>query len=223
MFTLLFISSIIYFYILNNKLSPSIIKYSNNKMKRLGIEVLRNVGLKEVNELVKNKELYVINKNNDGDIESIDFNTALLNEALLKVAKNARKRLKEIELEQNFPEEFYIKTKNNRLKEGIVFEVPLGLLSNNIFFNSFGPKIPIRVNYLGNVSLDVKSRVTNYGINNALIEIYVYIEVIQEVVIPFKTKEEVLSSEIPIIIQVVKGNGLSYINGLNNSYSLPLN
>lgn len=224
MSSILFISISIYFYILDKDLNPAIIKYSNNKMKRLGIEILRNVGLKEVNELIKSNELYVINKNNKGEIESIDFNTALLNEALLTVAKKARKRLKEIELEQNFPEEFYLKTKNNKLKQGIIFEVPLGLLSNNVFFNSFGPKIPIRVNYLGNVSLDVKSRVTNYGVNNALVEIYIYIEVIQEVVIPFQTKEEVLSSEIPIIIQVVKGNNFSYINGLNNnSYSLPLN
>ena len=89
-----------------------------------------------VNELIKTNELYVINKNSKGEIESIDFNTALLNEALLKVAQNSRKRLKEIELEQNFPEEFYIKTKNNKLKKGIIFEVPLGLASNNIFFNS---------------------------------------------------------------------------------------
>ncbi len=220
----IFISSTIYFYFLSYRLTPTIIKYSNNKMKRLGIEVLRNVGLKEVNELIKSNELYVINKNNKGEIESIDFNTALLNEALLNVAKNSRKRLKEIELEQNFPEEFYINTKNKKIKNGIVFEVPLGLFSNNVFFNSFGPKIPIKVNYLGNVSLDVKSRVTNYGINNALVEIYVYIEVIQEVVIPFQTKEEVISSEIPIIIQVVKGNNFSYINGLNNNnYSLPIN
>ena len=223
MFSIILLSIIIYFYTLNIKLTPIIIKYSNNKIKRLGIEVLRSVGLNEVNELIKNNELYTINKNNKEEIESINFNTSLLNEALLKIAKNSRKRLKEIELEQNFPEEFYLRTKSNKLRKGIIFEVPLGLASNNIFFNSFGPKIPIRVNYLGNVSLDVKSRVTNYGINNALVEIYIYIEVMQEVVIPFQIKEDIISSEIPIIIQVVKGNNMSYINGLNNSYSLPLN
>lgn len=223
MSSIILLSIIIYFYTLNIKLTPIIIKYSNNKIKRLGIEVLRSVGLNEVNELIKNNELYTINKNNKEEIESINFNTSLLNEALLKIAKNSRKRLKEIELEQNFPEEFYLRTKSNKLRKGIIFEVPLGLASNNIFFNSFGPKIPIRVNYLGNVSLDVKSRVTNYGINNALVEIYIYIEVMQEVVIPFQIKEDIISSEIPIIIQVVKGNNMSYINGLNNSYSLPLN
>lgn len=223
MSSIILLSIIIYFYTLNIKLTPIIIKYSNNKIKRLGIEVLRSVGLNEVNELIKNNELYTINKNNKEEIESITFNTSLLNEALLKIAKNSRKRLKEIELEQNFPEEFYLRTKSNKLRKGIIFEVPLGLASNNIFFNSFGPKIPIRVNYLGNVSLDVKSRVTNYGINNALVEIYIYIEVMQEVVIPFQIKEDIISSEIPIIIQVVKGNNMSYINGLNNSYSLPLN
>ncbi len=183
MSSIILLSIIIYFYTLNIKLTPIIIKYSNNKIKRLGIEVLRSVGLNEVNELIKNNELYTINKNNNEEIESINFNTSLLNEALLKIAKNSRKRLKEIELEQNFPEEFYLRTKSNKLRKGIIFEVPLGLASNNIFFNSFGPKIPIRVNYLGNVSLDVKSRVTNYGINNALVEIYIYIEVMQEVVI----------------------------------------
>ena len=49
--------------------------------------------LRAVYEYLEGKELFVVTKNKSDEIESIDFNTALLNEALLKVAKKSRKRL----------------------------------------------------------------------------------------------------------------------------------
>ena len=85
-----------------------------------------------------------------------------------------------------------------------------------------GPKIPVKVKYSGNVGLDVKTKVSEYGLNSALIEVYVYVEVTQRTIIPFQSKDIKLTSEIPIIMKVVKGKIPSYISGINKNYSLPM-
>lgn len=210
----------VFLYVLNKRAMPVIMSYANAKTKRLGIEVLRNVGLKDVNKLIKNEELFKIIKNNNGEIESIDFNTSALNDALILVAKSSRKKLKEIEEGKNLPEELYHNISNNKLKKGIIYEIPLGVASNNNLFKNIGPKIPVKIEYTGNVGLDVKSRVKPYGLNSALIEIYIYVEVTQITILPFQSKEEKLTSEIPIVMKVIKGTIPNYLSGTN---SIPIN
>lgn len=217
-----FLFSFLFLYILNKIAMPVILEYANIETKRMSIEVLRGVGLNEVNMLLKDKELFVMNKNNEGEIESIDFDTILINETLLVIAKNVRKRLKEVEKGENLPDEVYFDRDISKLKKGIVFEVPTGIIFKNSFLTNLGPSIPVKIKYLGNVGLDIKTSVTEYGINSALIKIYIYIEVEQSTILPFKTKTVKATSEIPVIIKVVKGNVPNYITGYNNSYNLPL-
>ena len=218
----IFLLCIIFISILNKKAMPAIITYANVETKKIGIEVLRNVGTNDVKKLLDGKELFKISRNNKGDIDNIDFNTTLINESLVVIAKNVRKRLIEIEEGKNLPEELYYDT-NIKNKKGIVFEVPMGVAFNNAFTYNLGPKIPVRIKYSGNVALDVKTRISEYGINNALIEVFIYIEVTQTTILPFQSDEVKLSSEIPIIMKVVRGEVPSYISGYNHSYSLPIN
>lgn len=188
---------------------------------RLGIEVLRNVGLKEVNEVIKSSELFEQTLDKNGKIESIDFNTTIVNDALITAAKNVRKRLKEIETGKNLPDEFYQEA-THTIKDKIIYEVPLGVVFGNNFLSNLGPRIPVRIKYAGNVGLDVKTKVSQYGLNSALIEIYVYIEVTQRTILPFSSKDVKLTSEIPVVMKVVKGDIPNYLSGYNKSYQLPL-
>ena len=191
--------------------------------KKIGIEVLRNAGLKEVNENFKNKNLFKTTVNNNNEIESIDFDTGLINESLIIVAKNVRKRLKEVEQGKNLPSEMYDDLLDKKLKKGIIYLVPLGVASGNSFFSNFGPYIPVKIKYTGTVGLDVKTKVKNYGINSALIEVYVHVEVTQKTIIPFRSKEIKLTSEIPVIMKVVKGTVPNYISNSDRTYNLPIN
>ena len=196
--------------------------YANVQTKRIGIEILRSVGTKDVNDLLRNKELFTIIKNNEGEIESIDFNTAIINDALIVVAKNVRSKLKEVEKGEGLPEEMYSELLDKNLKKGIIYEVPVGVVFENSFLSNFGPKIPVKIKYSGNVGLDVKTRVKQYGLNSALIEIFIYVEVTQRTILPFQSKDVKLTSEIPVIMKVVKGTIPNYMSGINESYSLPL-
>ena len=221
-FLFLIFFSLVFLIVLNKRAMPIIINYANVQTKRIGIEILRNAGIKEVNELLKDKNLFKITKNNNGEIESIDFDTGIINESLLVVAKNVRKRLKEVEKGENLPEEVYMDVLDKDLKKGIIYEVPIGVVFGNSFLANVGPRIPVKIKYSGNVGLDVKTRVSQYGINSALIEVYIYVEVTQRTILPFSSKDIKLTSEIQIVMKVVKGSTPYYLSGTNSSYSLPL-
>lgn len=216
------IFSIIFLIILNKKAMPIIMNYANVQTKRIGIEVLRSCGTLDVNKLLEDAELFEITKNNNGEIETIDFNTRVINEAMIVVAKNVRKRLREVEKGENLPEEIYSNVLDKTLKKGIIYEVPIGVIFGNSFLANAGPKIPVKIKYSGNVGLDVKTRVSDYGFNSALIEVYIYVEVTQRTILPFASKDIKLTSEIPVVMKVVKGSTPYYLSGTNGSYSLPM-
>lgn len=222
-FIFLIIFSTIFLIILNKKAMPVIMNYASVQTKKIGIEVLRNTGTDELNELIDNNNLFSVTQNNNGEIESIDFNTSVINEALKIIAKNVRKRLKEVEKGKNLPDEIYENILDKKLKNGIIYEVPVGVVFGDSLFSNIGPKIPVKIKYSGNVSLDIKTRVSEYGLNSALIEVYVLVEVTQRTILPFHSKDIKLSSEIPIVIKVIKGSIPYYLQGINETYSLPMN
>ena len=204
--------------VFDKKATPIIKNYANVQTKRIGIEILRSVATKEVNKVIKSNELFKITKDNTGKIESIDFDTTVVNEALIVASKNVRSRLKEIEKGKNLPMEL----SEGNGKDGVIFYVPIGIILGNSFLSDIGPKIPVKIKYSGNVGLDVKTRVKEYGINSALIEIYIYIEVTQRTILPFSSNDVKLHSEIPIVMKVIKGDMPNYLVDYNKEYSLPI-
>lgn len=221
-FVFILIFSLIFLTILNKRAMPAIMNYANVQTKRIGIEVLRNTGINEVNKLINESEIFKIIKNNNGEIESIDFNTSIINEALVIISKNVRKRLKEVEQGKNLPEEMYDNVLDKSMRKGIIYEVPSGVVFANAFSSNIGPKIPVKIKYSGNVGLDVKTKVSQYGLNSALIEVYIYVEVTQRTILPFQSKDIKLSSEIPVVMKIVKGTIPYYLSGTNSSYNLPM-
>ena len=217
LFTLVFLN------VLSKKAMPIIMSYASVQTKRIGIEVLRSTGIKEVNDSFKNIDMFDMKFNKNGEIETIDFNTPAINNALIIIAKNVRKRLKEVEEGKNLPEEIYSSTMNKKQKNGIVYEVPFGVMSGNSLLMNMGPNLPVKIRYSGNVGLDVKTKVKQYGLNSALIEVYVYVEVTQRTILPFQSKDIKLTSEVPVVMKIVKGNIPYYLSGTSSSYDLPVN
>ncbi len=193
----------VFLIVLNKYALPPILNYVSHQTKKSSISVLRNSGLTKINNILDKKEVYKEIRNKNGEIESIDFDIPTLNNALIIVSKEMNNQL----LKEN--------------NKNIVRFVPIGLASNNLFFSSTGPKVPIKIEYKGNVGLDLKTSVKPYGIDSALIEVYVYAEVTQITMIPFKSKEEKISSKIPIVIKVVRGVSNNAILGKLGTYNLP--
>lgn len=210
---IIFISLTLFY--LNKKAMPIIQNYACFEMKKISIEILRSISLDEINDLVKNNRVYIVEKDKEGKIESIDFDTVILNKALVIVSKSVKKRLHEIQRGYNLPSD--IKNSNIRYndKNIMIYNVPLGIIYNNYFFSSKGPKIPVKIEYSSDVGVDVKTSVKEYGVNSAVVEAYILVEVVQKTMLPFSSKEIKITTKVPIIINVIKGNVSNYISSSN--------
>ena len=77
---------------------------------------------------------------------------------------------------------------------------------------------------VGSITSNIHAKTTNYGINNALIEVYVDLSVELEVILPIMNDTIEVTSSIPIAIKLVQGNIPEYYaNGLNSqTLSVPI-
>lgn len=122
----------------------------------------------------------------------------------------------------------YINAKlENQNYLGYRLDVPLGIVSNNPMFMNLGPKLPIKVE-LSDVALgNVRTKVRDFGINNALIEVYLEVTINTSIIYPFEILEESSNFEALISSTVIQGVVPSFYNGTINSKSdtinLPIN
>ena len=66
---------------------------------------------------------------------------------------------------------------------------------------------------IGDVCSNISTTVSSYGINNALIEVDVYVEVSMIVNLPFITERITISNKIPLSLKVIQGVVPNYYLG----------
>lgn len=136
----------------------------------------------------------------DGTITAIEYDSYHLNQILYTALNTIEHSLDEADDEAPHPdgEEIYF-------KNGVVYECPIGYLTKIPFLSNSGPRIPIRLKMLNDVTGEIKVDSIPYGINNTMIKAYMKISVKTQVITILTTSEMETSTEIPIIVQVVNG------------------
>lgn len=190
-------------------ITPVILNYAEKQAKKVAINII--IQAADPNLLnIDNLELF--KETSDG----IEYNTVYLSKLLERISKNVRLYLKKVE-DGKIKELNLINLDTNvntkKLKNGIIYEVPTGIIFNNGLLSNIGPKIPVRLNLVGDITTDIVTDVKEYGINNAVLQISVKVSVTEQVVIPFDTKEISIETEIPIALRLIKGEVPSYYMG----------
>lgn len=138
-------------------------------------------------------EVFTINKDSDNEIKMITYDsyeaTKLINDITDKI---------ESELDG-------LENKNND-NEYILTEVPIGVIFGNKLVGNFGPKVAVRLDIIGDVLSELQTEVKPYGINNALVEVKVQLEVNARVILPFVSSQIKIENVIPLSINMVNGN-----------------
>lgn len=70
--------------------------------------------------------------------------------------------------------------------------------------------MPVKLNMVGDILTDIETKVTDYGINNVVIEVVVKVEVYEQVILPFGAKKVTINTEIPIALKLIQGEIPSY-------------
>lgn len=205
--TLLFIIiiSIIIVRIIINRITPLVMNYSIAQMKRItSIIINRSINSDILNKSDMDK-LYIINK--DDGVMTITLDSIIVNSITDNISDVCEDNLRLIE-----------ESKYNILKDKFnigeeLFYVPSSILFNNTILSLIGPRIPINLKILGNVTSGIDTNVKDYGINNSLITISSEITVEVMVILPFSSDYVSITNYVPISIKLIQGKVPEFYTG----------
>lgn len=109
-------------------------------------------------------------------------------------------------------------------RDPTVVEIPIGQATGNTILANLGPKIPVHFEIVGNITSDVVHELKEFGVNAALIEIYIPVTVQVQIVIPFSTTIADISTRVFIDSRVIMGDVpqfFSHGDGNTPSISVP--
>ena len=172
---------IIIFSLYSKKLNPKLNDYIDFLVKD---EIYKKV-IKS-NNFITNEEvndILYIDKNKSNEIVYLDYDIDKTYKLLNKYIDSLKKD-------------------NSKSK---ILTVPFFIASDNIIISSLGPKIKFKYEIIDNIKGKIKTKVTDFGVNNALVEMYFELEIGYLVVIPMNKKESVLKTEILISSKIING------------------
>lgn len=225
---LLIISVIIVFKIFNKFAKPIFMTYAKSETKKLATLIINSAVSKQVSENLTVDNLFNMTTDKDGNITSINFNSVIVNKVLTTTTNSVELNLRYIQNGQvdllEIPNDVLVSYDKNKLKKGILYEMPFGVVFNNSILTNVSPKIPVKLNLIGSIVSQIDTKITNYGINNALIEVYINLEVDLRVILPFVSDKTTVKTSVPVAIKLIQGRVPDYYsNGLTSpSISVPI-
>ena len=225
--TIISIFSLLFY--ISKKIEPILLETAELEVNKFSTIIVNKAISQVLEDKINADNIFEMSKNKNDEIQTIDFNPVIVNQILsvaTTVVQSNLKLLESGELESIGVYDMDLsKNRINDLEKGIIMRIPMGVVSNNSLFSNLGPKIPIRLHYLGDVNSNITTNITQYGINNAMIEVGIHIEMTAQIILPLMTKKKVLDYNIPVVIKIVQGIVPSYYgNGLLKDsaiYSLP--
>ena len=184
-------------YILKNigdKLSYHI---ENIVVKNVDKSVYSNIFVIFGSEDLGNEELLNVinlNMNSDEEIVSVDYKMDIAYKYLSKSMNTLYDKITSMNMDSLY-------------KSGInnVYYLPMGLIYNNVVLDHLGFKIPCKIDFISDIDMGFKTKVSNYGVNNLLIELYMIIDVKNHIMSPSTYKEFGNTYEILVASKIIVG------------------
>ena len=176
-----------------------------------------NIINKEINEKITEKDLRDLFIIEEKEEARISYNTKKLNNIKNEITTYIQDVL--INLDDGKVDNYFIpnRIKTGRfkkIKNGIICDVSIGSLRGSTIFANIGPSIPMKLIFTGQIKSDINIKVKEYGINNAMIEIDLIMEIQEQVSMPVTSKKKTIKIKSPLTIDIVKGKIPSYYGGV---------
>ena len=217
--TAFFFSNILVFNY-GKKVEPKFYKYLEIEASSLANSIVDST----INDVLKDSEindLFITNEINNQIY--LDYNTQYVNYLLKKINKQLEENLNNLiangtnssELKNSLQD-----PASSSLSLGTIYLIPLKSINNNPFFINTCPKIPIKINFLGQISSSLKTNATSYGVNNTIYEAYLHTEISVQIITPLTMKKVVSTVEAPITIKIIQGEVPYYLRSFLEKNSI---
>ena len=111
------------------------------------------------------RDIIVINKNKDGEILYVSYDMDQAYYALEVVTQELETVISDLENGNKS-----VKSRNIVSGgKGIALKMPFFTGSSSVFLSNLGPSVYVPVNFVGSILTNIKTKITDYGINNALV------------------------------------------------------
>lgn len=227
LFIIIIVGVILGFKLVKKKVMPIMLIAAKEESKKLATTIINDAVKKQVVEGLSFDKLFIITYEND-EIATIDFDSVMVNKVLSTITTSIQNNLKYIEKGNlsalELSDNVLAHYDEENLEKGIIYEVPLGIVYDNPFLSNLSPKVPVKIHLLGSINTNIRTEVTDYGINNVLIEVYVDVEVNLQVIMPFQSGENITKTSVPLALKMIRGKVPEYYaNGnLGPSLSVPI-
>lgn len=209
------IASFFLLQLISRKINPIILRYATVEAKRFTVALINSTIDEDIISEIDEK-LFTITKSSNGEIQTVDFNAKQVNRLLNLISEKIEGNLLKME-EGNVDGLNVSKALKGynfqKLKKGIVCEIPVGVLFGNSLFSNLGPVIPVKLSFLGQVTTHLNTKLESYGINNAYLELYVHIEVSERITMPMMTEEQKVKLDVPLTMKIIQGKVPTYFQG----------
>lgn len=220
---IIFIGIKLVFNYINSRVTPILISYATVEAKKISSIIVNQSINSDIKTYLDYEKLFIMSKNNNEEIVTFDFNPQIVNQILVKINSNIHKNFNYLE-KGNVEKLSFLTNEYNskKLKKGIIYEISTGMVLNNSILRNIGPKVPVKLNLNSNVESFVNTKITNYGINNALMEVFIDIEIYQKLIMPFVSESIVFNYQVPLLVKMIQGTVPNYyFNGIDkNSISI---
>lgn len=223
-FFLIFAFTFFIFHLLNKYISPILLDYAEIETTKLSTLIINKAVENQVSNNFKPEDMIKTTTNKNGEIVSVDFDTNVVNQSLVSINNTIQTNLKYLEEGKlrlidmpDLSSPYHLEKSSS----GIIYQIPFGVITDTPIIADIGPKIPVKTSLIGSVISNVRTEITPYGINNALLKVYIEVTVTEQVILPFISKRINISLEVPVLMKLINGS-IPNVYGGNYSVSTPI-
>ena len=198
--------SIFFLSLFSYKVMPIYMSYQESELKRLLTTVINKSVSEELGKEFLNDELFIIKNDNSSNMTMVDFDPVILNRIISSIADIVYNNVKLISEKDKEALEKYNVSDN-------VFYIPSGVVFNSPFLNNLGPRIPVNMELISSVNPSVDTKVTEYGINNSLVEVFINVNASVKMILPMASKELEIKVVVPLAVKLIQGMVPDYYLG----------
>lgn len=183
---LIFIATIcVLIFYLSVFVTPIIIRTSESKIKTIANKSMNIAVTIAMNHQITYDDLIKITKNDDGKISIIQANSITINSLSKMITRVTQENL--ISLSKD------------------PVQIPIGAFTGITVLSTFGPKLSFEVHPYGDISCKFTSEFTSAGINQTQHKIYMNVNTVVNVILPFKKLQVLASSAVLVCESVIIG------------------
>lgn len=220
-FFLILFFAFLFFRNFNTKVTPHLLSVAETSINKLNESLLMQYRVSEVYEKVDLDDVIVITKNSKDEIIAVDFKLENAYDALSLITNYLQSNLEDEIVRKNILK-YYNENISSNL-DSIILSIPIGVASDGIYLANLGPKIPVKISYVGYLGTNIRIKLEDYGINNVLISLYVDCSITNEFIVPNAKKEITHSYNILIASKIIQGIVPDYYGGVLETKSNILN